>query len=451
MQGAFGSGGGIPAHQSARGGECRVLGSGRSWGTRVRGGAGAGSPHAAGGGGCARGRGSSLQGSSARRALQVGDGPTEVSKEVRLVLASAGAPEHNRPGHPESSARVPAAMGALRERGIAGMVDGVANAAVLELVGGAGGVLRATKEDVERAHYAAYVQGLRDIIDREGSITVEQSPTFVCPGSFEASLDAAGTGMAVVDEVYRHPGSSGFAVVRPPGHHAVPGGPMGFCLFGNVAVAAKYAQEVHGAARVAVVDFDVHHGNGTQDIFYDDPSVLTVSAHQDGSYPGTGSVKETGGEGAEGCNVNLVLPPGSSDVAAELFLERIVAPKVKAFKPDIILVAAGYDAHWADPLGNMTYSGTTYHRMTHRLKELANDVCKGRLVLFLEGGYDLEGLSDGCLNSALALLGERPDLSLHQELTFEEPRGKVKEALDVCAAEHGLAPRNRLLSWMGGG
>jgi acetoin utilization deacetylase AcuC-like enzyme len=197
----------------------------------------------------------------------------------------------------------------------------------------------------------------------------------------------------------------GLAPVRPPGHHATREQAMGFCVFSNVALAARAAIEGGGMSRVAVVDFDVHHGNGTQDILEEDPNVLFISTHQYPHYPGTGSLRETGRGAGAGATLNIPLPAGVGDEGFHQIYERVVLPALRWFQPELILVSAGFDAHWRDPLAGLRLSLAGYAWICEQLVTRAEELCAGRIVLVLEGGYDLEVLAQGMANAARALLG----------------------------------------------
>ena len=213
--------------------------------------------------------------------------------------------------------------------------------------------------------------------------TLLDPDTVASETSYEAALLSAGCTLAAVDH-------EGFALVRPPGHHALPARAMGFCLIDNIAVAARYAQAELGLERVAIVDWDVHHGNGTEEIFLDDPSVLTISLHQDGLYPADSGQLAVRGTGAgEGRNVNIPLPAGTGDDGYVHAFDEVVAPLVRGFAPDLILVGAGQDASATDPLGRMSITVPGYRALTDRAVALAAEVCGGRLVVMLEGGYSL--------------------------------------------------------------
>ncbi len=257
---------------------------------------------------------------------------------------------------------------------------------------------RATREQLARAHAPGLLQS---VLDAAPAQRVMLDPdTALSPGSAEAALRAAGAAVAAVDAVLASPGSRAFCAVRPPGHHATADTAMGFCLFNNVAVAALHALQVHGLARVAIADFDVHHGNGTQAIFEQDPRVLFVGSHQMPLYPGTGAASETG----MGNIVNAPLPPDSGSEAFRAAWETRLLPALDAFAPQLLLVSAGFDAHARDPLAQLRLSADDYGWLTQRLVELANRHARGRVVSLLEGGYDLVALRESSVAHVAALL-----------------------------------------------
>ncbi len=261
----------------------------------------------------------------------------------------------------------------------------------------------ATEDELALVHEKKYLDRIREAGRRGGgALDIE---TVMSPGSYDAALYAAGGTIKAVDGVMAGEVSSAFALVRPPGHHATPGEAMGFCIFNNVAVAARYAVKVLGLPRVAIIDFDVHHGNGTQEAFYHDPAVLYVSTHQYPHYPGTGEIGETGGGGAAGTKVNIPLPRGCGDAEYVRVFEEIIVPSVKRFRPALILVSAGYDAHWADGLAGMRVTVTGFARIVGIIKELADELCGGGIVLGLEGGYNLEALAYSVAATFKVLLG----------------------------------------------
>ncbi|MEZ5791430.1 MAG: histone deacetylase family protein [Nitratireductor sp.] len=241
----------------------------------------------------------------------------------------------------------------------------------------------------ELAHPAAHVKRVKALIPENGMVRID-GDTAASPGSWEAALRALGAATAAVDAVFAGEANNAFCAIRPPGHHAEKATAMGFCLFNTIAVAARHAQQRHGAERVAIVDFDVHHGNGTQDIFWDDASVLFASTHQMPLYPGTGALNETG----VGNIVNAPLRDGDDgNHFREAFLTRIL-PAVDAFKPDLILISAGFDAHIRDPLAGLRLVANDFDWATGKIMDLAQKHCDNRVVSLLEGGYDLVGLAE---------------------------------------------------------
>jgi acetoin utilization deacetylase AcuC-like enzyme len=247
----------------------------------------------------------------------------------------------------------------------------------------------ATVEEITRFHPEAYVERIRALSETGGP--GDDPTTFIGKGSYEVALLSAGGVIEAVDAVLDGRVDNIYALVRPCGHHALAEVAMGFCIFGNAAIAARHAQAVRGLSRIAIVDWDVHHGNGTQSAFYDDPSVLTISIHQDNCFPpGSGHVEETGEGPGEGYNINIPLPPGSGDGAYVAAFEQVVVPALERFGPELIIVASGLDASAMDPLGRMMVSPDGYGRMTRLMLDAAARLCEGRLVLEHEGGYSAE-------------------------------------------------------------
>jgi acetoin utilization deacetylase AcuC-like enzyme len=264
------------------------------------------------------------------------------------------------------------------------------------------------------------------------------SDTYVTADSWEAASLAAGAAVGAVDAVAGGRYGRAFALVRPPGHHATPGRAMGFCLLNNVAVAARYAVQQLGLQRVAIVDYDVHHGNGTQDVFYGDPNVLFVSTHAAPFYPGTGSMSEMGDGKALGATLNIPLPFGVGDTGYAAVFEQVVAPALRRFRPQLIFVSAGYDAHWSDPLGPMVLSVSGYAHLTATLVELAEELCDGKLVMVLEGGYNLDALGACVVASLRLLLGRAPGPDPIGEIAAPEPSDEVARAIAALRDRHPL-------------
>jgi acetoin utilization deacetylase AcuC-like enzyme len=231
--------------------------------------------------------------------------------------------------------------------------------------------------------------------------------TYTTPSSWTLALNAAGGAAAVAGHVWRRKARRGFALTRPPGHHATRDQAMGFCLLNNVALAAEWLLQQAGASRLAIVDLDLHHGNGTQDIFWERGDVLYISTHQSPLYPGTGALNETGAGAGAGANANFPLPPGSGDRAFQTVMDELVLPLLERFSPQMVLVSAGYDTHWRDPLGSLQLSALGYYRLIAKLAKYADDHCRGRIAVFLEGGYDLEA-GAACGQANIAALLDQP-------------------------------------------
>jgi acetoin utilization deacetylase AcuC-like enzyme len=282
----------------------------------------------------------------------------------------------------------------------------------------------------------APVEAVAWVHDRDYIRTVEKmagdgggwldADTVVSPHSYEAALLAAGSGLMAVDKAMQS-GERAFLLVRPPGHHAMPKQGMGFCLFNNIAVAAAYALQAKGLERVLIVDWDVHHGNGTQAMFYKDPRVLFFSTHEAGHYPGTGKTVETGADIAAGTTVNVPLLPGDGDGAVQQAFDTLLTPLARAFQPQLVLVSAGYDAQKGDPLGDLTFSETSYQWMAARLVELADEVGAAGPVCFLEGGYSPAMLSGSVVATIKGLGGESPEFA---PAVSPDERADVREALE---------------------
>jgi acetoin utilization deacetylase AcuC-like enzyme len=258
----------------------------------------------------------------------------------------------------------------------------------------------ATLETIALCHPMEYIETIRDATPKDGLVRLDADTT-ISPGSFEAALRTAGGAVRAVDEVMEQSVANGFVATRPPGHHAETAVPMGFCLFNNVAIAARHAQSQHGAERVAIVDFDVHHGNGTQEIFWSDSSVMYCSTHQMPLYPGTGAASE---RGEHGTIVNAPLRPGDGGDQFRAALETVILPRLREFRPDLVIISAGFDAHMRDPLANLNLLEPDFAWATQKLMEVADRFANGRVVSVLEGGYDLEGLSRSAAAHVTALM-----------------------------------------------
>ncbi len=330
--------------------------------------------------------------------------------------------EHDTGDHPESAPRMLAAMALLESSGVLARLQRIDNR-------------DATPEEIALAHRPDYVAAVRQAA-REGGGWVDPD-TLITPRSYEVAARVVGGTLAAVDRVVDRSVASAFCLVRPPGHHATPSQAMGFCLFNHVAVAARYARVKHGLARVAIVDFDVHHGNGTQDVFYGDSSVLYVSTHEYPFYPGTGAAREIGAGEGKGYTINIPMPHFSGDAAYRRAFEEIVVPALYRFRPELILISAGYDAHYADEIAHQQLSVDGYGALASLTKTAADELCDGRIVAALEGGYDLVAMP-WCVRRTIEILNaDAPVADPLGAIDTKEPAG-VEDMLREVRAIHGL-------------
>ena len=351
-----------------------------------------------------------------------------VSRQVALLYDPAVL-EHTPPeGHPERPARVRGVMALLEHTG---MLERLTRLPVTP----------ATREQLERVHTPEYLAFVEQVVANGGG-RLDIRDTVASPGSWAAATAAAGAAVGAVDAVMTGGMDASFAVVRPPGHHAPPDRAMGFCLLNHAAVAAAHAISEYGLSRVLLVDFDVHHGNGIQDCFYDSPNVLYFSTHQSPAYPFTGSVEETGIGAGTGYTVNIPLPPDVGEAGFLQAFETVLRPLARRFQPELVLVSAGYDAHWR----NSRYVQGIRERLTVRglaalsrsLQEIADTHCPGRLAGILEGGYDPDALAYGVLGTLGVWLGDTEIADPLGPPPTEAQEPDITALLDRVKRVHGL-------------
>lgn len=320
---------------------------------------------------------------------------------MTTIYTLATAPDHHFHDHPERPAR----LELLQLAGLPGCVELPFQPASLEAL--------------RRVHSAAMIASLEQACLRGPGI-IDHAPTYVTPASYVAACLAAGAALSALRAVLDGTARNGFAIVRPPGHHAEPARAMGFCLFNNAAIVAQDAL-AHGLKRVAVVDFDVHHGNGTQAAFLRDSRAAYLSTHQEGIYPGTGWLEDADSPDLRGRLVNLPLPPGTGDEGFRQILAQVVSPFVRSFQPELLIISAGYDAHWRDPLAGLGLSSAGIGRLSQGLVDLAEENCRGRILFLLEGGYEARNVANGIRAGLCALTGH--------------PQPEVDDACPWCEPE----------------
>lgn len=300
--------------------------------------------------------------------------------------------EHDTGVHPENGNRMLATMALLQECGLLAKLARIP-------------ARDASPEEAALVHDPAYVAAVRRAAEGGGGWV--DPDTLITPRSYDVAMRVVGGTLAALDAVMRQDVTSAFCLVRPPGHHATPDQAMGFCLFNHVAVAAAYARRTYGLERVAIVDYDVHHGNGTQDAFYGDPGVLYISTHEYPFYPGTGAAREIGAGAGRGCNVNIPMPHGAGDEAYRRAFEDVAMPALHRYRPQLVLVSAGYDAHFADEIAGQQLSVDGFGALVSMVKDAAAELCDGRLLLALEGGYHLVALP-WCVRRTIEVLRGDP-------------------------------------------
>lgn len=340
---------------------------------------------------------------------------------VTQLLYDSSMLDHDTGQHPESPQRLVAIWQGLEAGGL------VARLAMPNFS-------PAGMDDLCSVHEPAYVRSIEQLAKNGGGAIDPDTP--VSRQSYDAAIMAAGATVAAVDAVLDGAADNVFALVRPPGHHARPQGGMGFCLFNNVAVAVRHALRRRVASKVLIVDWDVHHGNGTAEVFHSDPDVLYFSTHQAPLYPGTGSIDDIGVASGRGATVNVPLPAGVGDDGYLAVFRSILAPLARRFQPQLVVVSAGYDAHWMDPIGNMAVSVAGFAALTDCVRDLARDLSHGHLVLALEGGYSLPALSSSVVATIQVLLGDQPIDPLGRRPHHKEP--DIGVLLERLKRMHGL-------------
>jgi acetoin utilization deacetylase AcuC-like enzyme len=344
---------------------------------------------------------------------------------MSTLMVFAPAMAHTKTNHPENNTRIGNLLTNLDKFGV------LSDLKMIEPV-------FASMKQLRRVHSPSLIEFIRQTSAQGGGL-LDYGDTYATTQSYDLARLGVGGACAAVDEIMNGRVQNGIALIRPPGHHAEYNRVSGFCLFNNVAAAARHAQEKYNLKRVMILDYDVHHGNGTQDIFYDDDSVLFISTHlfiPRFFYPGSGSLQEVGTGKGQGYTLNVPLQPDFGDEGYCRIVEELVRPKAEAFNPEIIFISAGFDAHWQDPLAMAGLSLTGYAKISRELVEMANRLCNGRILFVLEGGYQLDALTYGILNIIYTLLG--------QDKIIDPIGATIKPEHDISQLLHLLKKRHLL-------
>jgi len=327
-------------------------------------------------------------------------------------------------GHPERAERLEVTMKMLEKSGLAGKVRIISPR-------------DATVEEIQLVHPMHYIEKVKSMAESGGGWL--DADTHVSPRSFDAALRSAGAALEGLERIFSGDAGNAFCLARPPGHHATATRGMGFCLFNNNAVASRFAMEKFDVSRIFILDWDAHHGNGLQDIFYEENRVLYVSLHQYPHYPGSGSYQEVGSGAGEGYTVNFPFPARSGEDVYLAAFDQVILPIARQYEPQLVLISAGYDGHFSDPLCSMLLTSSTYAEMTARLKEFAAATCSGRIMAALEGGYDLTGIAASITNTIAVMAGE--DVKVREEtgpLSGQTSPGRGMEIVE--ATRNALSP-----------
>ena len=341
-------------------------------------------------------------------------------KNPKIAIAIVPSEGHLVPGHPESPRRF-----SNFER----LFEGPLGPRLTQIP-----TAEAPLESVLRVHSQEHLSSIEELCLAGGGF-LDYGDTYTTPESYHSALNAAGSTLNLLDHLMSTDTRAAFALVRPPGHHATRNQAMGFCLLNNIAIATREAQ-AHNVKKVMIVDFDVHHGNGTQAIFEQDPSVMYISTHQAGIYPGSGAWDDIGTGAGTGFTMNIPLPAFAGDDTFALILDELIQPIATRFKPELVLVSAGYDAHWHDPLAGLAVTTKGYYDLAHRLQEIAKDASNDKILFVLEGGYDPEALALN-IQATMCALADIPAPDFQQpQKPFIEP--DVKNLIKALRRIHGL-------------